>query len=642
MLYENLFRPIRIRGLELKNRVKFPATAASMLAEGGYVSKTLIDYHVARVKGGSGLNTTEATSVHAPSAPGGVLNISDDAYLPGLKNLTDAIHAVGGKACVQLYQGGLGTFFVDSDVLVFLPSDYENFGLPGASLELIHEVVQAYGEAAARSVRAGFDAIEFHVAHGYGPHAFLSGAMNHRTDEYGGSLENRARFPRECIRAMRANLPEDFPLIMRIVPFDDEVENGLTSEEVIQFCKLAKEDGVDALDVSRGNLWSSATKYEIAPVDIPRGFNVENAARIKRETGMIVITCGRINDPQQAEDIIAQGKADMVDIGRAQIADPEFCNKARAGQEDDIIRCIGCCQGCIDRCSNVDYPHISCLRNPAVGREEEFILKPASQPKKVLVAGGGVAGMEAAITLKQRGCDPILVEQSPALGGAFLLAGMAPRRGEVRDAVLSRAYQTQKAGVDIRLNTKVTPHTIQEIKPDEVILATGAAPIALPIPGADLPHVCGYKEVLSGQAQPAGKIVVIGGGLVGLETAEFLADRGNDVSVIEMLGKLGADLGPMREICVTEAMDSSQIKRLPKTKALEIKDHSIVVEKDGHQEEIEVDHVVVAIGSRPESIAEILNFCKEQGLPVHVIGDAVEARSAIDAIAEAAEIARLI
>ncbi|MBN9376658.1 MAG: FAD-dependent oxidoreductase, partial [Cellulomonas sp.] len=471
MPYDHLLAPISLRGLELTNRVVFPAMATGFVAPGGYVTDQLIAYHVARVVGGSGLNVTEATSIHAPSAPGCFLNISGDEFVPGLRRFTDAIHAAGGRTAVQLWQGGLAAWGFDPAHLELIsPSGLPTpAGLvPGSTPEKIAEVVAAWGAAAARAVEAGFDAIEFHCAHNYSPHAFLSPALNQRMDEYGGSAANRARYPLAAIAAVRAAMPDDMPLLMRIDAQDDELPGGLTVDDVIAFSLLAHEAGVDALDVSRGNVVTSAIRYEVPPIDVPRGFNVANAAAIRRGTGMVTIAVGRINDPDQAEEIIASGKADMVVVGRGQIADPEFVAKTAAGRARDIVRCVGCDQGCYDRIV-ASFGPITCLRNPLVGREAEGAPSPTLRPLRVLVAGGGVAGMEAALVLAQRGHKPVLVEASDHLGGQFGVAGQAPRKQEMADAAASRADQVVRAGVEVRLGTRVTPSLVDEIAPEVVI-----------------------------------------------------------------------------------------------------------------------------------------------------------------------------
>ncbi len=645
MKFNNLFSPIKVRGMEIRNRVEFPAMGTKMSTEDGYVTEKLIDYHVARAIGGNGLNFTEVCSVYDKANPKDFLGICDDKYIPGLKKLADSIHEAGAKAGVQLWLGGMAVGS-DPTAKMIVPSDVPikgtDYVIPGASLETIKECVKAFGDAAKRAVEAGFDTVEFHAGHNYTPHSFLSGAFNKRTDEYGGSLENRSRFLIECIEAIRNNIPEDMPLFMRIDAHDDCVENGLTIEDVIEFCKMAKEAGVDVLDVSRGNFTTNAVKYEVPPVDLPRGFNVDNAARIKKETGMVTVAVGRINDPEQADEIIRSGKADMVVIGRAQLADPEFCNKAYRGDIDSIVRCVGCNQGCYDGFVSTEMPHITCLRNPALGKEREYALVKTDNPKKVLVIGGGVAGLEAALTLKKRGHNPILCEARDSLGGQFALAGEAPRKEEMKEAALSMGEMAKREGVEIRLSTPVTAEVIKEISPDEVIIAVGSAPIKLNIPGSDLPMVRSSHDVLAGKVSASGDVVVIGGGLVGLEVAEYLAEEASKITVVEMLDQVAKDLGDLRKICVMESIAEDGIRTITSAKCVEIKENSIVIDKEGTLEEIPCDSVVVAIGARSRNFAEIENLCNEKEIPCHVIGDAIRARRALNGILEAVDVARSI
>lgn len=645
MNYNNLFSPIKIRGMEIKNRVAFPAMGTKMLDGDKFVTDQLIDYHVARALGGNGINFTEVCSVYDKSSPKNFLAISDDKYIPGLKKLADAIHEAGGKAGVQLWLGGTAVLFGDKSSMVVVPSEFRagaDFVIPGASLEVIKEAVKAFGEGAKRAVEAGYDTIEFHAGHNYTPHCFLSKAFNKRTDEYGGSFENRTRFLLECIESIRNNIPEDMPLFMRIDAHDDYLEDGLTIEEVIEFCKLAKEAGVDVLDVSRGNFSSAAIKYEVPPVDLPRGFNVENAARIKKETGMITVAVGRINDPEQADEIIRSGKTDMVVIGRAQLADADFCNKAMNGDVDSIIRCVGCNQGCYDGFSSPEVPFITCMRNPALGREAEYALLKTDTPKKVLIIGGGVSGLEAAITLKARGHNPIVCEASDFLGGQFVLAGAAPRKEEMKEAAIAMGEMAKKDGVEIRLSTVVTPEIISDINPDVVIVAVGSAPMKLNVPGGDFKNVTNSHDVLAGKVQVDGEVVVIGGGLVGLEVAEYLSGTTDKITVVEMLDEVAKDLGQLRKICVVENLMKESIETITNAKCVEIKENSVVIDKNGVIEEIPCNSVVVAIGAKSRDFKELSDYCEKNKIQYYTIGDAVKARRALNCISEAAEVARAI
>lgn len=643
-MFSYLFSPIKLRRLELKNRIILPAMGTKFPKD-NEVTEQLIQYHVERAKGGAGLNMVEVTGVHQPSVPGIYPSLAEDRFIPGMKKLTDAIHNAGGRAGVQLWQGSIAVAS-HPGIQVIVASDLElapGYVVKGADKNLIDEITSCFGQAAHRAAEAGFDCVEVHMAHNYILHSFLSPAINKRTDEYGGSFENRARFPLAVLKSVRKSIPDDMPLFMRIDAHDDYLENGLTIEEVIEFCKLAGEAGVDVLDISRGNIISAGIKFEVPPVDLPKAFNIENAARIRKETNMITMGVGRINDPGLADQLLKDKKVDLLGIGRAQLADPQFCNKALEGKLDDIVRCVGCNQGCYDACESHVIPHITCLRNPALGKEEEYRITKTDSPKTVLIAGGGMAGMEAADILYARGHHPILCEASDTLGGQFLLAGEAPRKLEMKLAAISKGEQITRRGVDIRLHTPVTAKLIEEVEPDAVINAVGAVPIIPPIPGIDLPNVKNSHEVLNGSSVISkGNVVVIGGGLVGLETAEYLSDKGCKVTVIEMLESLGADLGTTRKVCVMENLYMEGVTQMPNCKCLEINADGVIVEKDGRQQTLACDYVVAAVGVHSVDFSEAEECCKAKGIPYYVAGDALKPRRAIDATADAARIAREI
>lgn len=640
-MFDHLFKPIKIRGMELKNRIVLPAMGTKFSRKSSYVTDQLIDYHVARVKGGSGLNIVEVSSVHSPSAPRGFLSLSEDEYIPGMKRLTEAIHAAGGKAGVQLWQGSI-CVGMDPTAQILVASDMPvspEMTVPGMTKEQIAEVVSCYGAAAKRAEKAGFDCVEIHMAHNYLPHSFLSGGINHRTDEYGGSLENRMRFPLEIIREVRKNISPDMPVFIRVDAHDDYLENGLTIEEVIRFCKCAKEAGVDVLDVSRGNVISAGNKYEVPPVDIPKGFNIENAARIRRETGMVTIGVGRLNEPYIAEKVLEEDKVDMVVMGRAQLADPEFVNKVRRGDLEDIDYCVGCNQGCLDGFADVNCSHITCLRNPAVGRERECAVTKTDKPETVLIAGGGIAGLEAAIILQERGHHAIICEASDHLGGQFLSAGEAPRKEEMKQAVIAMGKKAERLGVTIRLHTPVTPELVKKIHPHTLFNAIGAAPLIPGIPGADLPFVVNSHDVLNGKVSVNGNVVVIGGGMVGMEVAEYLAQRGCKVTDLEMMKEFCADLGMARKTCVTESIYQAGIVPVTEVKVTAIEEGKVIGIKDGLETEYPCDYAVIAIGSCSRDGSALEKAALEEGIGYMVIGDAGMARRAINATREAMDAA---
>ena len=399
---------------------------------------------------------------------------------------------------------------------------------------------------------------------------------------------------------------------------------------------------MDVVDVSRGNFSSAAIKYEVPPIDLPRGFNVDNAARIRKETGLVTVAVGRINEPGLADKILEEDKADMVVIGRGQLADPEFCNKAMAGQDINIVRCIGCNQGCYDGFVSSEMPYITCMRNPSLGREKEYTLVKTTNPKKVLIAGGGVAGLEAAVTLKRRGHHPIICEASSHLGGQFVLAGAAPRKEEMKEAAIWMGEQAKREGVEIRLSSPITKELIEAESPQDVIIAIGAAPMKLTIPGANLPHVFDSHEVLEGKVSLKGKVAIIGGGLVGLEVAEYIEHVADEITVVEMLDGVGKDLGDLRKITVMESIYTAGVNTITNAKCTEILNNAITVEKDGATMNIPCDYVVVAVGAAARKFDDIKLYCEEHNIACHVIGDAVRARRALNATTEAARVARAI
>lgn len=644
VMFNHLFQPIKIRDMELLNRVIMPAMGTRMANEKSEITQRLIDYHEARAKGGCGLNIVEVASVHSPSAPAHFVSISEDSFIAGHKKLTSAIHEAGGKAGIQLWQGSIAVG-MDPKAKIFVASDmpFGKYTIPAITKNEIKEIVDSYGKAARRCVEAGYDCIEFHCAHNYLPHSFLSGGFNRRQDEYGGSFENRMRFPLECIEAIRNNIPEGMPLFMRIDAHDDCLPNGLIIEEIIEFCKRAKEAGVDVLDVSRGNIITPASIYEVPPIDIPNGFNVENASRIRKETGMVTIAVGRINTPELGENIIKENKADMVVMGRAQLADPEFCNKAKTGKVKDIIYCVGCNQGCYDGfCDVENREFITCLRNPSLGHEKEYNLHKTDTPKKVLIAGGGMAGMEAARVLKERGHIPVIYEAGESLGGQFVTAGEAPGKGEMKRAAILYGEKIQALGIPVHFNTFITEDIISKENPDQVIISIGASPINLKLEGIEKKPVYNSHEVLKGKVRPEGMVAVIGGGLVGLEIADALATTGNPVKVLEMKEVAGADLGSLRKIAVMQKMKSLGVEIIVNATCVAVEEQGIVIEHEGKREIVSCDSIVVAVGAKSNDNSELVALCEAKNIPFELIGDAKKPRRAINAIEEGFLVARTL
>lgn len=477
--------------------------------------------------------------------------------------------------------------------------------------------------------------IEVHCAHQYLLHSFLSPAFNHRSDEYGGSFENRAKFPLECLEIVRKNMPDGMPLFIRMNLKDDYVD-GLSIEDCIRFCKMAKAVGVDVLNLSRGNMVSAANKFEVPPIDLPHGFNLPMASRVRRETGMITIGVGRINDPYFAEKVLEDDLVDMVAMSRAQLADPEFMNKIRDGRINEIDRCCGCNEGCLDGFANLDMPHITCLRNPAVGREAECIITPSDNPRTVLVAGGGMAGMMAARTLRKRGHRVILCEVSNRLGGQFILAGSTPHKLDMKKAALEMGEQIVNLGIDVRLNTPVTAELIRQLKPDAVFNCVGSSPIIPSIPGSSLPNVVESHDIIDGKVKVSGNVVIIGGGMVGLETADLLVESGlTPPTVLEMGSAVCVDMGSARKYCMMQTIEDSKIACVTDIKVTEISENMVIGEKNGEHLEFPCDYAVFAVGSHSRDSHELKEACSELGIDLITVGDAKEARRALEATREA-------
>lgn len=644
MKCEALFQPITIKNMTLRNRVMLPGMSTRLCLDGGFVSDGMIEYYSSIAAGGCGLICVEACSVHAPSAPKNFLQICSDEHIAGLKRLTDAVHAAGAKITIQLWQGGFAAWATDPSLVCMVPSETEFRGVkfPGASKELIAEVVEAYGQAARRAVEAGFDSVHIHGGHQYSPAHFLSG-FNKREDEYGGDLAGRARYMMEVLKAVRANVPKDFPVGMRIVAQDDMIPDGTTLEDTIQVINWCADEGLDFVDISRGNKFTAAFRFEVPTMYTPKGFNLDNAVKIKQGVKIPVCGGGRITDPELAEKYLANGSLDMVFVGRPQICDHEWCNKAKAGQLEDIVRCLACNQGCLDNVQQAGgSKHVTCLRNPAAGHEIERAIVKTENPKTVVVIGGGMGGMEAAHVALRKGHKPILVEAGDHLGGQFILAGKAPHKEGLEQAAISKAEQITRYGVDVRLNTKADEALLDELKPDAVIISTGAKPIDFKVPGVDGSNVHGYVDVLTGKTDFTGSVVVIGGGLVGIECAFYLTQRGCKVSIVEMQERIGMDISGGQMIDTMIMMQVAQINQVPNAKCVEITDKGVVVDIAGETKLIEGENVVVAVGSKTVDHSWAEEYCKAKGIEYTVIGDAITPRRSIQAIEEGYDAANAI
>jgi len=573
----HLFEPITINGMTLRNRIVVPPMDTGYGSTTHQVTDQLIAYHRRRAEGGMGLIIVEYTSVD----PGGrctetQIGLYDDRFIPGFKRLTGAVHAHGARIALQIHHGGLRARPQFSGGEIVAPSAIAEGYLPRElTIPEIEALVEAFGQAARRAKEAGFDAVEIHGAHGYLINEFLSPWFNRRDDVYGGSFEKRLRFPLEVVQRVRELVGADFPVGFRIVGEELPLGSGLTLKETTRIAVRLQAAGVDLIHVSVGNVGPSLGRV-VAPMAVDWGFNVYAAAAVKRVVDIPVIAVGRITDVHLADRIVGDGHADLVAMGRASLADPEFPNKAWEGRFDEIRRCFGCADACTR-----SYRH--CNNNPELGREQSWELRPAETPKTVWVIGGGVAGMEAAHLAARRGHRVTLFEQEAQLGGQIHAAAAPPHKGELLNAISNRVPLLEKHGVEVRLGTRVTADMVRQARPDAAIVATGALPQRLPIPGIDRPEVVQAKDVLTGRAFVGTKVAVLGGGMVGSETAEYLADHHRDVTVVEMLDAIAADMPRVPRAYLLHRLAQYGVEIVTGAKAEAITELGILVTIDGQR-----------------------------------------------------------
>ena len=640
--YPSLFRPIKIDGMRLKNRLVVPPMGTGFAEEDGSVSDRLIKYHEARAKGGFALITLEVTAVDGVEGKGSLhqLSIFDDRFIPGLKRLVNRAHDAGAKVSVQLYHPGRVTLpAILGGLQPVAPSPIPDPIWRQTPRELtiqdIKKLIELFAQGAARAKESGFDAIELHGGHGYLISQFMSGYANKRTDEYGGGFEGFIRFPVEIIRRIRQLVGPDFPIFFRISG-DELVPMGRTVTESVEVAKRLVQEGVNVIDVSIGVMESSAVTS--APPDMEQGFNAKMTAAFKAALSVPVIAVGRINDPDVAEEIVSSGKADLVAIGRQSLTDPEWPNKVAKGQKNDIVKCISCNEGCIEGLVIWGRPMITCVQNLALGKEAEYASPRASKRKKVLVAGGGPAGLEAARTAALWGHKVILYEKDKALGGQINIAVIPPKKDIYNEVTLSRAKAIKELGVEIHLGSELTPDIVKQIAPEVLIIATGSKPLVPKISGINRKNVITAAEALRG-ANMGDKVVIVGGGLVGCETADYLAQQGKEVTIVEMLRHTARDIGPAARYFLRRRLAEKGIKILTSTTVEEIIDGGIKVNSgEGGYILGPVDTVVIATGA--ESVNELEPAVKGIVPEVYVIGDAAKPGKILAAVEPAAELAR--
>jgi 2,4-dienoyl-CoA reductase-like NADH-dependent reductase (Old Yellow Enzyme family)/thioredoxin reductase len=633
-----LFEPIKIGTMKLKNRIVMPAMDTNYSSEAGFVTRRLVNYHVERAKGGVGLIIVEGAYVE-PRGKGSVmqLGVDHENKISGLKELATAIQAKGARATLQLFHGGrqshssiIGTQPVSASE-VFCRMTQETPRV--LTVEEIQNVIEAFAEGARRTKATGFDAVEIHGAHGYLINQFLSPLTNKRTDKYGGDVKGRTRFLLEILELTRDKVGSDYPILCRING-DDYIEGGLTLEETKRIAQMLEAAGVDALHIS-GGIYDSPVPVTTGPMALPRGNMVHLAAGIKKVVNVPVIAVGRINDPELAETILQEGKADLVSMGRALLADPELPMKAAAGALDDIRKCTACDE-CIARLFFNE--NIACSVNAALGREEEYTIRKAKVSKRILVVGGGPAGLEAARVSAARGHSVVLYEKSDRLGGQLNLAVVPPHKEEMKSVVPYLETQIRKLGVKVVLGEEVTPLLVEKINPDVVFVAAGSVPTIPEIPGGKGKNVVTANDALAGRASVKERVVVVGGGMIGAETAEFLAEKGKRVTILEMLGRIGIDMVPMVISLLYPRLKKLGVVMITNAKVEEVTDDGVVYEKNGEKQTAEADSVVLAVGSKPS--VSLMNALKGKVSELYAIGNAKEPCNVLEAIHEGSRLAR--
>ena len=652
-----LFEPLQIGTLKLKNRIMMPAMHLNM-CRNFEVSERLLAFYAERAEGGAGLICVGYATIDKLSGQAGNIGAHSDTFLPGLTRLAATIQGGGAAACVQLNHAGRynhSLFLAGRQPVA--PSAIASRltrEVPRA-LELteIAQLIEDFAAAARRVQQAGFDAVEVLAGTGYLISEFLSPLTNQRQDNYGGSLENRMRFGLEIVTAIRRSVGQDFPLLVRING-NDFMSGGNSRSELVDFARQLVTAGVDALNVNVG--WHEAQVPQIVS-KVPPGVFSYLARSIRGQVRVPVIAGHRINDPTIARKLLAEGSCDLVAMGRALIADPRLPEKTRTGREQEIVHCVACAQGCFDNLFKLKA--VECLCNPRAGYERKTFVKPTQKPQQVMVVGGGAAGISAALAAAEQGHSVTLCERSNHLGGQLFLAGTPPGRAEFSH--LAEDLQRQLARYPIRVlsGTEVDSAFLRQQRPDHLILATGGRPITPPIPGIDLPHVIQAWDLLKNKMETGRRVVIIGGGAVGIETALFLAEEGTmsaadlkflllhraepleelyrlatcgnkEITLIEMMDQIGSNFGRSTRWGMLQDLDRFQVTTLTRTRVQEITPGGVMIEHNGQTTEVAADTVILAVGTN--ACNPLAQVADELQITWQLVGDAQNPAMVFDAI----------
>lgn len=641
-MLSHLFNPIQIGTMTVKNRLMMSAMSINFgVDENCHVTDQLIEYFVERARGEVGMMLVGGGSVH----PGGqelpdLPQMYDDSCIPSLKIMVDRVKKYDTRFGVQLMHGGRQSYLPQKVAPSAIPAPAVVKGeVRALTIQEIKELAACFGDSARRCREAGFDFIEIHGAHGYLINQFLAPNSNIRTDEYGGSFENRTRFLFEIIEAIQERAGRDFPVGIRING-NDYIENGWELKDTMRLSPLLEQAGVVYLHIS-GGVYGS-TELTIPSMYTPQGCFVHLAEAVEKVVNIPVITVGRIKDPEHANRILQEGKADMVSMGRSFLADPQYPKKAREGNFSQIRPCVGCCLGCIHAVLAKEPG--SCVVNPDVGREYKIKKEIASQTRlTVLVVGAGPAGMAAARMFALRGHDTLICEQDSHSGGLLALAATAPGRGELGDIIDFFKEEIARLKIEIRYDTPLSVDLLDEIMPDKVILATGSMP--------DMPVIRGlFKtsmalitnvDLFKGKETRGDKVIVLGGGMTGLITADFLATRGKQVVVLNRKKSFAEEMSSNDRYYLRERLKKGEVKLYKNVSIQAVTDDGAVFKSNGETITLEGFDTVV-ISEKQQPVREVKKMKKYSNAQFHFIGDAKSPRHLMYCISEAEEIARSV
>jgi len=634
MNFQHLFSPIRIGRVDLKNRIIFPPIATNLARVSGEISDQQAFHYARRARGGAGLIIVENACIDFPASRHGATQprIDSDEFIPGLATLARAVHDGGAKISIELTHPGLNAslkFNGGRRPVAPSPTPLRKDGvLPKElTIEEIKELVEKYAHAALRAKRAGYDMVELQGGHGLLINQFLSPLANQRSDRYGGSRENRLRFVADIVERIRELCGERFPITIRFAA-DDMVDGGITPEEGKSLAIGLEAIGIDMIQADLG---LCPKEKRLEPMPYPQGWRAHLAKGLKEVTAVPIAAVGVIREPEFAERLLVHNEADLVVLGRTLIADPDWPEKARTGHPEQIRKCIGCGE-CIKARHHEDQP-LRCGVNPIVGMDEEFEwIVPVEEPKKVLVIGGGPAGMEAARVAALRGHEVMLIEKEESLGGTLNIASVPPGKEKIRWLIEYYRSELSRLGVEVRLGVQVTRKIVDELQPDAIIVAIGCTCPQENIPGADRHNVVTAKDMLSGKRTAANdSIVVIGGGLLGLETALFLASKENRVTVLKRYKTIAANLEPIYRDYILRELEEYNASILTEVSVERI-DETAVQIKNTHGETRTLSADLVVLARDPLPLRDLQEELR--GIEFRSIGDCVRPRLIIDAVRE--------